>query len=404
VSRITIMQIVIAGGGPAGAMCARALAKAGVRTVLIEASMHGRKPCAGGLPSILLERYSIPELLIKQKNTGVIFHAPSGLEIPVDFPDGMCIATVDRQEFDTHLRWAAEDAGARIFPGRVIGYEDRSTQLMVQYRDDDGTVRTTEADFLVGADGATSRVAQQAMGSQLKSVIAIQEEIELSKEAIELLGKRCIFNYSPAVSPDYYGWVFPKGATASIGIGTRLENRDRITSLLDRMKEIHADVLKGGKILRRNGGLIPVGGYKEHGSRRVLLAGDAAGFVLPACGEGIYFAMRSGEMAAAAIVQYGRERPDILVSKYTDAVNNEFRSIFQYFEKIERLTYKSVETREMFVRLAQDDFMGKKILKAFAGKERVHTPPFKKMQVMFNLMSIRSKVAKEIAKNPDFGK
>jgi geranylgeranyl reductase len=398
------MQIVIAGGGPAGAVCARTLARSGVRTIIIEASPHGKKPCAGGLPSILLERYPLPDLLVKQKTKGVVFQAPSGLRVPVDFPAGSFIATVDRFEFDSHLRWSAEDAGAKIVEGRVLGYEDKGSQLFVHYKGQAGDERTTEADFLVGADGAASRIALQVMGRALDSVVAIQEEIKLTVESIKRLDNRCLFDYSPAVSPDYYGWIFPKGDIVSIGVGTRLQNRESVSGLLDRMKEIHADIVADGKVLKRNGALIPTERYRELGDKRILLVGDAAGLVLPACGEGIYFAMRSGEIAAEMLIQQAQKRPDIVVSRYTDLVNQEFNPIFRYFEKIQRITYRNAYTRETFVRLARDKFMGRKILKAFANKIHQRTPPFKKLQVLIELIGIRAEVSRVMSRHPEIGK
>ncbi len=396
------MQIVIAGGGPGGATCARTLARAGIRTVLIEASPRGEKPCAGGLPSMLFDQYTIPDLLVRKRSTGVIFQAPSGLKVNGEFPEGQYIATVNRREFDTHLRWLAEDAGAILVTGRVLGYEEKNNQLLIRYRDQDGTGRTTEADFLVGADGAWSRIAKQTMGFRLPMVVGLQEEIELSGHGLESLGDNCLFNYNPAVSPDFYGWIFPKDDRISIGVGSRGKNRDQLVGYLERMKELHSDYLEGGKIITRNGGLIPAGQYKEHGLRRVILVGDAAGLVLPACGEGIYFAMRSGEIAAEVIAELGITRPDILVSRYTDNVNAEFRSVFQYFSKIERLTYKSAVSREVFVRLAEDRFMSQKILSAFSTKIRKKTPILKKIGVMFMLMGIRMKVA-ALSRIPGFG-
>ncbi len=397
------MQIVIAGGGPAGATCARVLAKAGIRTVLIEAAPDGEKPCAGGIPSMLLDRYQIPDLLIKQKTDSVTFVAPSGYRVSAEFPPGMFIATVHRNEFDSHLRWSAEDAGVHMVHGRVISYSEKGRQLLIQYKDTNGIQRTTEADYLIGADGAVSRVAQQAMGAALPAVVAVQEEIKLPADRIAEMGSTCFFNYSPAVSPDYYGWIFPKDDRISVGVGTRIENKKRLDSLLARMKEMHADDLKGGEVIRRNGALIPAGQYPEHGKDRIVLIGDAAGLVLPACGEGIFFAMRSGEIAAETIISIGRERPDIVVARYTNLINEEFRQIFWYFEKIERLTYPSAESREIFVRLAKDKFMAQKILRAWVNKERFPTPFFKKIQVAVNLMGIRRYVRNVVSKQPGFG-
>jgi len=397
------MQIVIAGGGPAGATCARTLARAGIRTVLIEASPAGDKPCAGGLPSVLLQRYPVPDLLIRQKATGVIFQAPSGYRVTARFPEGEFIATVNRREFDRHLRWLAEDAGAILVHGQVTGYDEKGSTILVKYRDQDRIIRTTQTDFLVGADGAWSRIALQAMGKRLPMVIAVQQQIVIPEDRRDVLGDNCLFNYSPAVSPDFYGWIFPKGDHVSAGVGTSMENRGRLLALMARMNELHSDLLEGGEVIKRNGAMIPLGQYKEHGARRVLLAGDAAGLVLPASGEGIYFAMRSGEIAGEVIEKLGAKRADIVVSRYTDLVNAEFVPVFNYFRKIERAVFGSARDREVFVRLARDRFMAQKILSAFSSKARRRTPFFRKIGVMFSLMGIRLNVAMSVSKRPGFG-
>lgn len=397
------MQVVVAGGGPAGAVAARTLAKLGIRTVLIEAAPDADKPCAGAIPSVLLDRYPVPKLIIKSRCLGVIFQGPSGIRVPVDFPDGLYIATVQRSEFDSHLRFSAEDAGAMLVRGRVLGYEDKGGMLMIHYKDPDGAKRTTEADFLIAADGAVSRIARQTMGKQLPMVIAVQEEIEVDPGQLESLCNRCLFNYSPAVSPDFYGWIFPKDGYVSIGVGTRLDNRNKINDYLARMKEIHSDLIRGGKLIKRNGAMIPTSRYQQYGSNRIILTGDSAGFVLPAAGEGIYFAMRSGEMAASSIFKFARERPDLVVPKYTNLVNAEFNPVFRYFNRVQRIAYSSARNREVFVRLTQDKFMGQKILRAFASKNPRKTPPLKKLQVMFGLMAIRADVARRISKQADFG-
>ncbi|HEX9745337.1 MAG TPA: FAD-dependent monooxygenase, partial [bacterium] len=263
---------------------------------------------------------------------------------------------------------------------------------------------TTEADFIIAADGAVSRMAKQVMGRQLNSVIAIQDEFKVSQDKIDALENRCLFNYSPAVSPDFYGWIFPKDGTVSIGIGTDLNQREKANGFLERMKEIHKEFIDGGTHTKRNGAMIPMEQYKLHGYKRVLLTGDSAGLVLPAAGEGIYFAMRSGEIAANAISEFSKERPDLVVQKYTDRVNSEFGPIFKYWMRVQNVAYKSTFNRETFVRLASDKFMGQKILKAFASKSYVPTPIAKRMQILMYLLSIRANVYFHSSREPDFGK
>ena len=110
------MQVVIAGGGPAGAMCARTLAKSGIRAIVIEASPRGRKPCAGGIPSILVKILH-PRPSSETKNVRCDLSGPVRTSSARRFSAGAVHRNIDRQEFDAHLRWFAEDAGATVVEG-----------------------------------------------------------------------------------------------------------------------------------------------------------------------------------------------------------------------------------------------------------------------------------------------
>ena len=157
---------VVVGGGPAGATAAWDLAKGGRSVLLIDKA--GRiKPCGGAVPPRLIRDFDIPESLIVARANAARMIAPSGRE--VDMPiEGGSVGMVDREHFDEGLRARAALAGAVRVDGAFVALErDEAGRAVVRYEPkgaEDGETRTVRARLVVGADGARSKVARQALG------------------------------------------------------------------------------------------------------------------------------------------------------------------------------------------------------------------------------------------------
>jgi len=144
------------------------------------------------------------------------------------------------------------------------------------------------------------------------------------------------------VSPAGYGWVFPKDDHLTVGVGCRLSKlRDGPTLFKNFLKAIPE--LEGKAIPQPQAQLIPLGGavHVPVVADRVLLAGDAAGFAEPLLGEGIYFAIKGGQIAAETAKEacYADSFDRKSLSKYERRCESAFRGDFDFAFRLARLSY-----------------------------------------------------------------
>jgi len=382
------MQVVVVGAGPAGCIAAEALAARGARTILIEKDLGRDKACAGGIPSLVVEEFGIPQEILERTFNVVHFIGPSLVRVPMRFPKGMYMATVNRRKFDGYLLKRAQAATVITVSGRFMEYEAGS-RLKVRYKTDDGTIYTAFADFIIGADGAMSRVGFQTFGTNLPQVAAMQEEFKLDKTSLSHFYDHSEFYYASRISPDYYGWIFPHADTIALGVGTTYEHADKLEDYLAELKRINGSFLSGAKSAGRSAAVIPKAMYAAPGKGNVLLCGDAAGFVLPGCGEGIFFAMESGRRAAKAILEAPRKGYSDAVRKYGEGLKEDYGPIFDYFKHVEKIAFKDDGTRETFVRVLRDTTLGTHVLKVFALKKKENRPLLWKVKTALQLFFLR---------------
>jgi len=283
-------DVIIVGAGPGGAMAACALGQAGCRVLVLERQEWPRyKPCGGAIPARVFD--SLPMACaqtIERRVTRVRFQL--GEEQVCHDLHG-AVAMVMRSRFDATLLAQAQ---ATVHAGEgVTGLEEGSHGIEVQT-----SHGRYQADYVVGADGASSVVARAAglrqghvLGAALEAELAVPERLleEFAETALFLFG---------AVA-DGYLWVFPKADHLSVGIGTF---RNPGHQLRQRLEEgVRRLGLPAG--LRPRGHALPVYRRCEPLQRgRVLLVGDAAGLMDPLSGEGIRHALHSGRLAAQAIL------------------------------------------------------------------------------------------------------
>ncbi len=203
---------------------------------------------------------------------------------------------IDRQAFDRRLAAQAMDAGAacRFATALKIVHEDGSITLS-----DGSRIRPK---VIIGADGPKSRIGR-AIG-QVNEEIA--ETRQITVPLLKPLRSTDIFLSASFVGG--YGWLFPKGKVANLGIGVCPQAKDQLKPLLDGLhRQLVAEGLVGRQVSRHTGGAIPAGGMlRPHGrigDVPVFLAGDAAGLTNPITGAGINAAVQSGRLAG----QYASE-------------------------------------------------------------------------------------------------
>ncbi len=297
-------DVLVVGLGPAGSRAAEAAALAGLRVIALEKRVEAGKPvqCAEFVPS-MIER-DVPAVGAVTAQTvermlTFIEDDPRPEETPA-FRGRM----IDRAKFDRLLADNAAKAGADCRYGvKVLGI------------DADGTVHISggarfKPRVLIGADGPRSRVGK-AIGQVNRALVETRQltvPLVLPHDATDIF-----------LSADYrggYGWLFPKGAIANVGLGicvdgaldgksTRRGLKEMLLALLQRLARERRIGTNGWAL---TGGAIPVGGRLKSTGRldetAVLLAGDAAGLTNPVTGAGIASAVQSGTMAGRAAVDF----------------------------------------------------------------------------------------------------
>jgi len=377
---------IVVGGGPAGATAAHELAQRGLSVLLLDRA--GRiKPCGGAIPPRLIADFAIPPHLLVAHATSARMVSPTDRRVDIPIEGGF-VGMVDREHFDEWLRVRAAEAGALRLNGsfeHLTRDEDGTT--VVHWRGDSGAAHA-RARCVIGADGARSKVARQAIEGWDKGrfVFAYHEIVKKPAQVpAGYDGSRCDVIYRGELSPDFYGWVFPHGDTLSIGTGSA----DKGFSLRSAVALLRSQAgLADAETVRREGAPIPMKPLPRwDNGRDVVLAGDAAGVVAPASGEGIYYGMAGGRFAADAAAAFLASGNPRQLAGARKRFMREHGKVFWILGIMQRFWYRNDRRRERFVAICRDRDVQQLTFEAYMHKRLVRARPMAHVRIFFKDMA-----------------
>ena len=324
-------DVAIVGGGPAGAALAYELARKGIMVLLLEKERLPRyKCCAGGVTNKAAELLGFDISEVAEDVVHEVSFAFNLGNTCLRQSDQPVMYTVMRDSFAHSLVERAQRLGALLMDGQQVT-QVQTCGDWVEISTGDNVFRSR---IVVGADGAHSTVARElTMRRSIEYLTAIESEISVPEQELAKWKARAYLDLGCV--PGGYAWVFPKRGHLSVGAGCGASKAKGLNAHFQRF----LDSLDVGSYAVASSGrhLIPT---RTEGSlvwqNRALLLGDAAGLCDPLTGEGIYYAIRSAQLAAQVIGDcLTNDRAEL--QNYQEAVDREIVSELRIARVLSRL-------------------------------------------------------------------
>jgi len=303
------------------------------------------------------------------------------------------IGMTRREVLDDYLRQRAEECGTTVINGLFMGMEQKEGEkgpwtLDINTKKDGEKEKVSlEVDVVIGADGANSRVAKIIDAGDYDYAIAYQERIRIDQERMKFYENLAEMYVGDDVSPDFYGWVFPKYDHVGVGTGTVI-NKPAIKKYQDAIRDRAGDKISGGQIIKIEAHPIPEHPRPKRIEGRVALVGDAAGYVTKCSGEGIYFAAKSGRMCGEAIAERSQKGKKMIGERdlrfYLNRWDRKYWPTYKVLDILQKVFYRSNAAREAFVEMCKSEYVQRMTFDSYLYKTVVPGSPLEDLKLLFN--------------------
>lgn len=311
-------SVAVLGGGPAGASAAERLAQAGLKTMLFDEKLAWEKPCGGGLTYKAYTEY--PYLLENDRPKRLVYETVIGADkageakMTLEHP----LVIYSRTDLNGMLLDRAEAAGTQFEQTRILGIEPKEKGWKLETKHG-----TAEADFLVVATGARNplrSVGTEYRAADTMSALGYYVPAQQERIDIQFLDKL-----------EGYIWVFPRSGHLSVGICGKGEPASVLRQRLERYMDERAIPRKDATFYSH---MLPSLETTAWSANRVagrgwLAVGDAGGLVDPITGEGLFYAIRSGDLASQVVLNESHSPPD-KAAAYRAAIQHEFAQDLEF--------------------------------------------------------------------------
>lgn len=299
-------DVLVIGGGPAGALAAKTAAEKGLSACLVEKRPAIGAPvrCAEGIGTEALTEFVDPDpRFISAEMKGAAIVAPDGfmMKLASEMAGNKVGYILDRKVFDRELVWKAAEAGADVFvKTRATGPVMEGGKVAGAHVDSCGQKRTIKAGITIAADGVESKFSRWCGIDTTVPVREIMSSAQYVLTDIDIDPHATVFYLGNDVAPEGYLWVFPKGKrAANVGVGISGKKSGpghRAKDYLDRF--VRKEFPEGKAIEFIAGGVSVCEPLPATVAGGLIIAGDAARVVDPLTGGGIYNGMFTGRLAA----------------------------------------------------------------------------------------------------------